>query len=61
MQNLLQAHFDFDDNRVTAENGEGQAFFAEDIGNCIVQQLVRNSHTEFEQSIFSVGKVFNFS
>jgi len=58
---VSQALLDFKDNKVTEMDGDGQAFFAEDIRSCIIPQLVNSSNTDYEKSVFSVDTIFKLT
>ena len=45
---------------VTSDIGEGQAFFADDISQCVVGQTVKASNSIFNSSIFSRQSLFDF-
>ena len=45
---------------VTSNNGEGQAFYADDISQCLVGQTDNISKTIFDLSIFSRQSLFDF-
>ena len=55
-----QATFTFNNNTVVDQNGQGQAFFADTIGLCILNSTENNVNTVYKSSIFSYESVFNF-
>ena len=57
----FQSKFVFNDNKLTSGNGQGQVFFAESIGSCVLPQLAVENNTVFESSIYAVPKIFDFT
>ena len=55
-----QVNFIFDNNTVTNQNGQGQAFYADDISVCLLDNTVDTADQLFKASIFSDGSVFDF-
>ena len=54
-----QVTFIFNNNKVTDENGQGLAFYADSISQCT--HLHTNDTSQiFERSVFSNADVFNF-
>ena len=45
---------------VTSSIGEGQAFFADDISQCVVGQTAGADNSIFNSSIFSRQSLFDF-
>ena len=45
---------------VTSDTGEGQAFFADDISQCVTGQIVNANHNIYNSSIFSRQALFDF-
>ena len=55
-----QVTFIFDNNTVTDQNGQGKAFYADDISVCLLNNTEHNAEKLFKASIFSNEAVFNF-
>jgi len=45
---------------VTSSTGEGQAFFADDISQCVIGQTIDASQNIFKSSFFSKQSLFDF-
>ena len=58
---MFQSKFVFSDNKLTSGDGQGQVFFAESIGSCVLPQLAAENGGVFESSIFAVPKIFDFT
>ena len=56
----MQVRFTFDGNMVTSSTGEGQAFFADDISQCVIGRTINASNYIFDASIFSRQALFDF-
>ena len=51
--------FTFNNNTVTDENGQGLAFYADDISRC-VDINTNDIYQGFNQSVFSNSHIFDF-
>lgn len=57
---MLQSKFVFNDNKLTSEDGQGQIFFADNIGSCVLPYLATKNSSVFKSSIFAVSNIFDF-
>ena len=56
---LIQANFTFNNNTVKDKNGQGLAFYADDISRC-VDTNANDTYEGFNQSVFSNPHAFDF-
>ncbi|XP_065897681.1 uncharacterized protein [Dysidea avara] len=56
------ANFTFSDNMVSHRDGQGDAFFADNVVRCVLSQeaLMNNNRNIFSESVFSNPFIFNF-